>query len=115
MILFPVIYNGNSGSRTWDVGSKPGGISWVGAYDLSGNVWEWVNDWYSPTYYQDCVDEKIVENPSGPDAGTSRGMRGGSWYDLKDSLRVSKRGDYAPGLDNANLGFRCARGGAYGP
>ena len=72
-----------------------------GLYDVAGNVWEWVNDWYSPTYYQD--------------AGTSRGMRGGSWYDLKDSLRVSKRGDYAPGLDNANLGFRCARGGAYGP
>ena len=84
-------------------------------YDVAGNVWEWVNDWYSPTYYQYCVEQKIVNDPAGPAGGTSRGMRGGSWYEIKDYLRVSHRGAYGPGSGNANLGFRCARGGAYGP
>jgi formylglycine-generating enzyme required for sulfatase activity len=82
-----------------------------GLYDVAGNVWEWVNDWYRSDYYS----VSPTNDPPGPASGTRRGMRGGSWYDIKDYLRVSHRGDYNPGSGNANLGFRCARGGAYGP
>ena len=94
-------------SQTAAVGSKPGGASWVGAQDLSGNVWEWVADWYAGGYYGTLTDG--VVNPQGPDTGDSRGLRGGSWYYYAFNLRAAYRNRNYPGGRNGIGGFRCAR------
>ncbi len=102
-----VVYSSNSGSQTADVGSRPGGASWVGALDLSGNVWEWVNDWYDADYYDTLADG--VVNPQGPGTGSSRVLRGGSWnYDPSTYFRGAFRNWFVPSLSVNYYGFRCA-------
>lgn len=70
---------------TTEVGKYPDGKSVYGAYDMAGNVWEWVNDWYSENYYQSSPSS----NPAGPNSGDFGGrvLRGGSWYFETGSLR----------------------------
>jgi len=63
-------------SGTAAVGSYSAGMSPYGSYDMAGNVWEWVQDWYATDYYQ----RGTVRNPKGPDNGGSRVVRGGSWF-----------------------------------
>lgn len=66
-------YGSNSGSRTHPVGQKqPNGL---GLYDMSGNVWEWCQDWYGGSYY----NQSSRDNPGGPSSGSSRVIRGGGW------------------------------------
>jgi formylglycine-generating enzyme required for sulfatase activity len=77
----------------------------LGLHDMSGNVWEWVNDWYSASYYASSPST----NPPGPATGTYRVRRGGSWVSASLSLRSSYRDDYTPGNTNNNNGFRVAR------
>lgn len=75
-----------------------------GLFDMLGNAWEWVNDWYGRTYYEDSPSR----DPTGPAREEMRVMRGGSWSDLPWHVRVSGRtGVFAAYSDN-NLGFRCA-------
>jgi formylglycine-generating enzyme required for sulfatase activity len=81
------------------------GRSPFGLYNMSGNVMEWVFDWYDPDYYAESTEI----NPSGPLQGTARVLRGGSWYNTLESLEVSRRGSYVPEVARATLGFRCAR------
>ncbi|HNW83021.1 MAG TPA: formylglycine-generating enzyme family protein [bacterium] len=88
---------GNNG--TMEVGSKLDGRSPYGAYDMAGNVWEWVNDWF------DLYNENSAE---GPETGTYRVLRGGSWYD-NDYMRTSFRNTYEPVLGYGNSGFRCVK------
>ncbi len=69
------------------VGSYENGKSWVKAYDMAGNVWEWVNDWYDANYYQ----QRIVGDPQGPLSGTTRSLRGGSWFNDPSCARAACR------------------------
>jgi formylglycine-generating enzyme required for sulfatase activity len=101
-----VVYNENSGGHTANVGSKPGGGSWVGAFDLSGNVWEWVNDWYDAGYYSTLADGAV--NPQGPGSGDARVLRGGAWDDYTYHLRAARRNGNNAGYGDNSYGFRCA-------
>ncbi|MBE0683383.1 MAG: SUMF1/EgtB/PvdO family nonheme iron enzyme [Anaerolineales bacterium] len=99
------LLNFNNNLRdTTEIGTYPNGASIYGALDMAGNVWEWVNDWYSETYYQDSP----LSNPLGPDSGTYRVLRGGSWSNRVDDVRTTSRIKYDP-MDTSNgIGFRCA-------
>lgn len=88
---------------TLPAGSMPGNASWVGALDLSGNVWEWTSSLGLP-YPYDPTDGR--ENPARPGA---RAIRGGSWTDPANSAHTSGRNQFDPTLANINIGFRCAR------
>jgi formylglycine-generating enzyme required for sulfatase activity len=72
---------------------------------MAGNVLEWTADWYSATYY----GQSLSANPLGPTSGDYRVLRGGSWVDNPDDLRVSDRNWYSPGDRVIIIGFRCAR------
>lgn len=86
------------------VGRRIDGQSPYGVLDMAGNVWEWVADWYDPTYYE----VGPAENPSGPSHGRLKVMRGGCWMSGADSLRVSCRKAELPAAWAGNVGFRCA-------
>jgi formylglycine-generating enzyme required for sulfatase activity len=77
----------------------------VGAYDMSGSVWEWVQDWYRPDYYA----QNQNDNPTGPEKADQRVIRGGSYSNSPDELRVTRRIKNDPGSFHADVGFRCAR------
>ena len=86
------------------VGSYPAGASPYGALDMAGNVWEWVSDWYSSTYYSISPGS----NPLGPVSGSYRVLRGGSWYGYWNYLRLADRLSNGPNNLHADSGFRCA-------
>ena len=92
------------GDALQPVGGHPLGESPFGARDMAGNVMEWVADWYDAQYYATSP----AENPAGPDAGTERVKRGGSYMGDADTVRVSNRVIGFP-VGLPNLGFRCAR------
>ena len=87
------------------VGSYPSGASPYGVMDMSGNVWEWVNDRYDGNYYS--VSPSV--NPQGPSSGAERVLRGGSWSNYDPGVRSAVRhGDY-PDDWVYDYGFRCVR------
>lgn len=88
---------------TVPVGSYPLGASPYGLYDMAGNVYEWVNDWFDSSYF----NISPLSNPPGPDTGIYRGVRGGSWSGLS-YLRTARRGGSYPATRNHDIGFRCA-------
>jgi formylglycine-generating enzyme required for sulfatase activity len=95
-------YSSNSGNQTHAVGGKAANA--LGLHDMSGNVYEWVNDWYGSTYYSVSPST----NPLGPVSGTNRVIRGGSWNN-SDYVRSSYRGGSSPGGTSSSIGFRVAR------
>lgn len=105
------VYDGNSDNRTWEVGSKPGGVSWIGAYDMSGNVSEWVSDWFDENYYATLADGVI--NPQGPATGDVRSARGGNWVQNSNRVRGAFRDFASADVMIWDYGFRCAR--SYSP
>jgi formylglycine-generating enzyme required for sulfatase activity len=88
------------------VGRRPLGQSPTGAMDMAGNVWEWVRDWYDAEYYR----KTPLRDPTGPERGTLRIVRGGCWESGADSLRVSCRQPTLAATWANNVGFRCAYG-----
>ncbi len=84
--------------------SFPGGASPYGLLNMAGNVYEWVQDWYQETYYLNSP----YENPLGPSTGVLHIVRGGSWSDGSNGLRVSYRSSNAPTDYSGSIGFRCA-------
>ena len=87
---------------TAPVGSYPEGASWCGALDMAGNVWEWVADWVV------AYPSGRQVNPTGPDSGSYKGLRGGAWYGTSDDARGAIRAGYSRDTRNYNVGFRCA-------
>ncbi len=97
-------YGGLIGDLT-SVGSFQTGISDFGAFDMGGNVMEWVADWYAAAYYS----ASPYANPPGPSPSKHKVMRGGSWQLGTLWLSGYNREVSTPGLGNNNLGFRCAK------
>ena len=95
--------------RTSLVGSRPLGISPYGVLDMTGNVYEWTNDWWSDTYYG-IAPENDPQGPSNDDGVLIyRVLRGGSWSNINTAkLRASSRFVNSPTARSLNLGFRCA-------
>ncbi|NCF65959.1 MAG: SUMF1/EgtB/PvdO family nonheme iron enzyme [Chloroflexi bacterium] len=89
---------------TAPVGSYVNGASPFGIYDMSGNVMEWVGDWYDPRFYRDSTDT----NPLGPVEGQFKTIRGGSWLSPAEDTTVTVRDSFDPLVARTNLGFRCA-------
>jgi formylglycine-generating enzyme required for sulfatase activity len=94
---------------TAKVGSYPLGASPYGVMDMSGNVWEWVSDWYAADYYASYDPESWPDNPSGPSSGTQRVQRGGSLESTWDDVRTANRDGEEPDTSSYEYGFRCAK------
>ena len=100
-------YSGSKWKGTSPVRTYPPN-AW-GLYDMSGNVWEWVADWYGADYYATQPSGKPVEDPRGPQSGTMRVLRGGSFDFGTRDLRAANRNWNAPDLRSSYFGFRCVR------
>jgi formylglycine-generating enzyme required for sulfatase activity len=108
----PTRLHANYGRKEWNnhlslvpVGSFEEGKSPYGIYDMAGNAWEWVSDWYDYEYYQNSPRR----NPIGPTAGDSKGVRGGSWLYISEFLRSAHRFAAQPTNRYFGYGFRCAK------
>jgi formylglycine-generating enzyme required for sulfatase activity len=98
----PIITVTETAPHTMAIGSFPSGASPYGVLDMSGNVWEWVADWYGLAYYA----ESVGENPAGPSDGADKVVRGGSWRSPPAFARTSVREHNAPDY-TFDIGIRC--------
>ena len=108
----PTRLHANYGRKDWNdhlalapVGSFEAGKSPYGIYDMAGNAWEWVFDWYGLDYYKNGPEK----NPIGPAKGEEKVVRGGSWLYVADFLRSAHRFNAHPMNRHFGYGFRCAK------
>ena len=108
----PTRLHANYGRKDWDnhqaltpVGSFEAGKSPYGSYDMAGNAWEWVFDWYGNDFYKKGPEK----NPIGPAKGDTKVVRGGSWLYVPEFLRTSFRFNADPSGQQFGYGFRCAK------
>jgi formylglycine-generating enzyme required for sulfatase activity len=97
-------YSGTGGKDRFGASPAPVGsfqANGFGLLDMSGNVSEWVADWYAP------YEGGMQVDPHGPDAGSLKVTRGGAWNSLPKSLRNSSRHAEDPGVARPTIGFRC--------
>jgi formylglycine-generating enzyme required for sulfatase activity len=96
-------YNANSSGISHKVGLKQ--PNELGIYDMSGNVWEWCQDWFDAEYYEQAPNR----NPEGPSSAISKVIRGGSWGSSSDICRTTNRGSIEIESRFSGIGFRLLR------
>ena len=102
-------YTDNSSSKTHPVAQKY--PNELGLFDMTGNVWEWCNDWYGSSYYSSSSQY----NPQGPSSGSNRVYRGGSWHDDSQYCRIAYRGRDNSSARYSNVGLRLVLVSYYDP
>ena len=96
---------GENPKKTSPVGSYPTGAGPYGCLDMAGNVHQWCEDWFSRRYYAHSPQT----DPTGPDSGERRILRGGALLSLAWSCRSSNRLSFDPSIRYVLAGFRCLR------
>ncbi len=97
-------HHDNSDNETHEVGLLL--PNELGLCDMSGNIWDWCQDWFSSEYYSECHHQGLVENSQGPDSGEYRILRGGGWFATPQRCRAVIRINYLPKDRRDNIGFR---------
>ena len=97
-------YDENSDNQTHEVGQLL--ANELAIHDMSGNVLEWCQDWFSGSYYEECRKRGVMKNPQGPDRGEDRVLRGGSYFDHSGHCRSVYRSRLDPEDRSDDIGFR---------